>query len=237
MSPGDEIRVAIEYRNKSFAIKAHVRQVLDATSSTSVASDCNGDKMMVRTIVCAPDAVDAGPMDQWEMTADGTPYHYKTITTNYVDPRDMWGKYWPYRTTLIRKYPGEDRHWTVVEVSAKFMEKRSPSGMIDQFLPTIGFDFEADCETLTLLEMEPHTLLDLGLVVVNESGDVMFERDDNMIGGLREEPPMEQPKVERSKRFVPDVLPPMPDEIPQPAHEVEAGDATEAVPEFFPESV
>ena len=38
MSPGDEIRIPIEYRNKSFAIKAHVRQVVDATSSTSVAS-------------------------------------------------------------------------------------------------------------------------------------------------------------------------------------------------------
>ena len=38
MSPGDEIRNPIEYRNKSFAIKAHVRQVVDATSSTNMAS-------------------------------------------------------------------------------------------------------------------------------------------------------------------------------------------------------
>ena len=97
MPPGDEIRIPIEYRNKSFAIKAHVRQVVDATSSTSMASECNEDKLMVRSIVCAPDAIDLAPMNnQWEMTADGTPF-FKTITTNYVDPRDTWGKYWPYR--------------------------------------------------------------------------------------------------------------------------------------------
>lgn len=82
---------------------------------------------MVRSIVRAPDAIDLAPMNQWEMTADGTPF-FKTITTNYVDPRGTWGKYWPYRTTLIRKHQGEDRQWTVVEVSVsrKFMGRRSP---------------------------------------------------------------------------------------------------------------
>ena len=50
--------------------------------------------------------------------------------------------------TLIRKHQGEGKHWTVVEVSSKFMDRRSPFGVSDQFLLTIGF--EADCETLTL---------------------------------------------------------------------------------------
>ena len=40
-------------------------------------------------------------MDQWEMTADGTPY-FKAVPTDYVDPRPSWGPYWPYRATLIR---------------------------------------------------------------------------------------------------------------------------------------
>ena len=39
MSPGDEIRIPIEYRNKSFAIKAHVRQIVETTSSKSVVGD------------------------------------------------------------------------------------------------------------------------------------------------------------------------------------------------------
>jgi hypothetical protein len=162
MSPGDEIRIPIEYRNRSFAIKAHVRQVVDMASRTDVAADGDGGQLVVRTVVCASDEVDGAPMDQWEMTADGTPY-FKAVTTDYVDPRPSWGPYWPYRTTLIRKYQGESRQWTVVELSAKFMDKRYPFGMIDQFLITIGFD--VDCETLTFLGVAPHSLLDLGLVV------------------------------------------------------------------------
>ena len=68
----------------------------------------------------------------------------------------------------------------MVEVSSKFMDRRSPFGMIDQFLLTTSFD--ADCETLTLIGVEPHTLLVLGLVAVNEAGDVMFDHNDEMIG-------------------------------------------------------
>ena len=34
------------------------------------------------------------------------------------------------------------------------------------------------------------------------------------------------------QRVVPDVLPPLPEDIPQPAQEVEAGEAIEAVPEI-----
>ena len=224
MSPGDEIRIPIEYRNRSFAIKAHVRQVVEEAPSTSVVGG-DADDLQVRTVVLAPDGVDEAPMESWEMLPDGTPF-FKSITTNYLDPRGMWGKYWPYRTTLIRKHQGEDKHWTVVEVSSKFMDRRSPFGMIDQFLLTIGFD--ADCETLTLIGVEPHTLLDLGLVAVNEAGDVMFGHDDETIGGLREELPAEQPR-----KPVPEVLPPRPEDIPVPAQDVEAGDAIEAVPEIL----
>ena len=101
--------------------------------------------------------------------------------------------------------------------------------MIDQFLLTVGFD--ADCEALTILGVEPQTLLDLGLVVVNESGDVMFGHDDEMIGGLRDELPVEEPKPFQPAKAVPEVLPPLPDSVPQLAHVVETGDAIEAVPE------
>ena len=48
MSPGDEIRIPIEYRNRSFAIKAHVRQVVDMVSRTDVAADGDGGQLVVR---------------------------------------------------------------------------------------------------------------------------------------------------------------------------------------------
>ena len=44
------------------------------------------------------------------------------------------------------------------------------------------------CESLTLLGVEPQTLLDLGLVVVDESGDVVFGQEEVEVTGLREEP-------------------------------------------------
>ena len=50
------------------------------------------------------------------------------------------------------------------------MDKKHPFGMTDRFLITVGFD--TDCEAFTFLGVEPHALLDLGLVVVDESGDV-----------------------------------------------------------------
>ena len=45
-----------------------------------------------------------------------------------------------------------------------------------------------------------------------------------MIGGLRDELPVEPPKPVQLKPSIPDILPPLPDEIPQPGHGVEAGD-------------
>ena len=88
----------------------------------------------------------------------------------------------------------------MVELRAKFIDNRYPFGTIDQFLITVGFD--ADCEAHTSLGVEPHTLLDLGLVVVDESGNVIFQHDDATVGGLQEELPAEEPK----KVSVPDMF-------------------------------
>ena len=152
-SPQNEIQIPIEFRNRSFAIKAHVRQIQDMAFGSNVEH--------VRVVVYATDQVDNNDLNDWEMTPDGTPF-YKTLSTNYTDPRPVWGPYWPYRTTLIRKYQGESRHWTAVEVSERYMRKRDPFGMIDRFLLTVGFD--AECETLTFLGVQPHTLQDWDLL-------------------------------------------------------------------------
>ena len=70
-SPGEEIKIPIKYRNKSFAIKAHVLQIVEASSSTTMAG---GD-----AVALGPDGVDDAPMDSLEMTSDRTPY-LKSIT-------------------------------------------------------------------------------------------------------------------------------------------------------------
>ena len=226
-SPGNEIQIPIEFRNRSFAIRAHVRQVSDMTSRTNVAAGDNGE-LAVRTVVYVEDEIENASMDVWEMTTDGTPF-FRTLTTNFIDPGQSW-PFWPHRTTLIRKYQ-KDRPWTVVELSRKFQDMRNPFGMIDQFLLTIGF--EDECESLTLLGVEPQTLLDLGLVVVDESGDVVFGQEEFEVTGLREEPPA---AATSGNSQIPAVLPPenggqLPD-----ACEVEPGEEIQAVPEIVEES-
>ena len=187
-----------------------------------MAADDN-DELMVRTVVYAEDEIDNAPMDTWEMTADGTPF-MKTITTNFVDPEGVW-PFWPYRTTLIRKFQ-RDRPWTVVELSRKFKDMRQPYGMIDQFLLTIGF--EDECECLTLLGVEPQTLLELGLVAVDEGGDVIFDQEDLAVSGLREE---HVPSSAAASSQAPAVYPPDDGGQHQQIPEMEAGDEIQATPD------
>ena len=137
----------------------------------------------MRRVVYVEDEIESAAMDVRETTADGTPF-LKTLINNFIGPGQVWF-FWPYRTAVIRKFQ-EVRPWTVAEFSRNFQEMRNPCGMIDKFLLTIGF--EDECESLTLLGVEPQTLLDLGLVVVDESGDVVFGQEEVEVTGLREEP-------------------------------------------------
>ena len=80
-----------------------------------MALECN-DELAVRTVVHAEDEIEDAPLGTWNMTADGTPFMRK-LTTDHVNPEPHW-PFWPYRTTLIRKYQKE-RTWTVVELSRR----------------------------------------------------------------------------------------------------------------------
>eukprot|EP00435_Cladocopium_sp_Y103_P067671 s701_g30.t1 len=216
-SPGKEINIPVEYKSRSFAIKAHVRQVSD------VAADVN-DEHVVRTVVYVEDEIEDAPMDSCKMTSDGTPF-FRTITTSFVDPEQVW-PFWPYRTTLIRKFQ-KDRPRTVVELSRKCKDMRKPFGMIDQFLLTIGF--EDECESLTLLGVEPQTLLEMGLVAVDESGDVVFGQEDLAVSGLRDEFPSSSAAVGPQ---VPVVLPPDDGGQHRQVPEIEAGEEIQATPDI-----
>eukprot|EP00435_Cladocopium_sp_Y103_P051799 s2915_g16.t1 len=107
--------------------------------------------------------------------------------------------------------------------------------MIDQFLLTIGF--EDECESLTLLGVEPQTLLELGLVVGDEAGDVVFGQDDDEFGvsGLRDELLAAASEPSSGSQF-PAVLPREDVEQVPGAIEVEPSEEIEAVPEVVEES-
>ena len=98
--------------------------------------------------------------------------------------------------------------------------------MIDQFLLTVGF--EDECECLTLLGVEPQTLLELGLVAVDEGGDVIFDQEDLAVSGLREE---HAPSSAAASSQAPAVYPPDDGGQHRQVPEMEAGDEIQATPD------
>jgi hypothetical protein len=79
------------------------------------------DALEVRAVVAIYDEVQNEEINSWGTTSDA-PF-YKTMGSNYVDPRNVWGRHYKYRTTLIRVHGGEDRNWLLVELSEEFMQK------------------------------------------------------------------------------------------------------------------
>ena len=79
------------------------------------------DALEVRAVVAIYDEVQNEEISSCGTTSDA-PF-YKTMGSNYVDPRPVWGRHYKYRTTLIRVHGGEDRNWLLVELSEEFMQK------------------------------------------------------------------------------------------------------------------
>ena len=193
------------------------------------------DELMVRAVVYVEDEIENSPMDTWAMTSDGTPF-FRTVTTDYMNPENVW-PYWHYRTTLIRKYQ-KDRTWTVVELFIKFKDVRQPFGMFDQFLITVGF--EDECVSLTLLGVQPQRLLELGLVMTDDGGDVLCDQEELQGTSLRHELPASKPSISL-RRGLPtskpsyfqnqSVLAPEGYEQQREVPEIEAGDEIHATPD------
>lgn len=81
---------------------------------------------------------------------------------------------------------------------------------------------------MTLLGFEPQTLLDFGLVAVGDEGDVVFNQEDLVVTGLRDEQPSSGAAASSK---VPDVLPPDDGGQHRVIPEVEAGDEIQAAPD------
>ena len=58
------------------------------------------DALEVRAVVAIYDEVQNEEINSWGTTSDA-PF-YKTMGSNYVNPRPVWGRHYKYRTTLIR---------------------------------------------------------------------------------------------------------------------------------------
>ena len=159
----------MHYRGKSFALKAHVRCIVEEEAVEEAEEEYE-----VRAIVKVYDEIDEEVKGRWSTTTTGAPF-VKMIGSYFIDPRPLWGDRWPYRTTAIRKQDSADSQWLIVELSQKFMEKSPPFGRIEEISTEFG---EAMCEILTVLAAEEHGLEEIGEDADGDFFNVSAEREE-----------------------------------------------------------
>ena len=105
ISPDEQLKIPVEYKGDSLAITAFVRCVSDDTDILSVPHDVEpqSEPLWVQTVLIkVQEEFDLTKMRDWQLSETGTPYLIQR-GRRFVDPRHMWGRYWPYRSTLIRQ--------------------------------------------------------------------------------------------------------------------------------------
>ena len=167
VDPSRRVEIPVHYRGKSFALRAHVRCVVEE----EVGEDLTYE---IRAVVKVYDEINEEARSKWSTTVTGTPF-IKTVGSFYNDPRPQWGDRWPYRTTAIRKKEPNDPQWLIVEFSQKFMDKVSPFGRIEEISTELG---GTSCEILTVLGAEEHGLEELGEDIEGDFWNVAAEREE-----------------------------------------------------------
>ena len=90
VDPSRRVEIPVHYRGKSFALKAHVRCIVEEE-----AVEETEEEYEVRAIVKVYDEIDEEVKGRWSTTTTGAPF-VKTIGSYYIDPRPLWGDRWPY---------------------------------------------------------------------------------------------------------------------------------------------
>lgn len=115
VSPYATLSIPTYYRGSSLAIDCHIRCVTD--DAKHELSEL--DNLSVPVVVKAKDEFLAREYGIWQLTPDNTPF-ILSKGCNFLDPRVMWGHFWPYRSTLIRKCEAYEDPWQVVELSVEY---------------------------------------------------------------------------------------------------------------------
>ena len=150
--PSKKVEIPVHYRGKSFALKAHVRQVVDYTDS------------YVRTVVHVLDLVNNNAFFAWGSISPGLTF-LKVVGSSYFDPRPAWGSRLPFRSTLIRKRDSSNEGWILVELSQNYMDQSDPFRKIEEISSEIGGQM---CEILTIVSSGPHGIEEIGEALEEE---------------------------------------------------------------------
>ena len=151
ISPDEHLKVPVEYRGDSLSIKAVVRCVtndIEVGASEPERNNSKSEPLWVQTVlVKVQDEFDLAKTSDWELSETGTPYRIQR-GRRFCDPRHMWGRFWPYRSTLIRKT--DSVQWELVELSVAYHELDDCSAMIPECSPGLDYD------VLTIMAVAPH---------------------------------------------------------------------------------
>ena len=164
VDPEKAVEIPVHFRGKSFALKAHVRCIVNE------AEEARG----VRAVVKAYDEIEEEPTGRWSTTVTGTPF-IKLVGDSSVDARPICGDRWPYRTTAIRIQNSGETQWLVVEIPQKFMDKVLSFGCIEEVRTEFG---ASSCEILTVLGAEDHGLEEIGEDLEEGFWNIAAERED-----------------------------------------------------------
>ena len=157
ISPDEQLKVPVEYRGDSLSITAWIRCVTDDSGvcvAESSSSNMPSEPLWVQTVfVKVQDEFDLARKLDWELSETGTPYRIQR-GRRFCDPRQLWGRYWPYRSTLIRKTDSD--RWELVELSVAYHELDDCGALIPECSPGLDYD------VLTIMAVSPHELSYIG---------------------------------------------------------------------------
>ena len=197
ISPDEQLKVTVEYKGDSLAITVFVRCVSDDADSLPVPHDtgAQSEPLWVQTVLIkVQDEFDLTKMRDWQLSETGTPYLIQR-GRRFVDPRHMWGRYWPYRSTLIRQVGTTE--WILAELSVAYHEIDSCTEFISECLP--GKDYDV----LTIMAVAPHEISYIGslseeqpVVGIAEIPEVEGDADQGAEAPVEEVGPAAAPQLE-----------------------------------------
>ena len=175
-SADSTLNVPVFFQRNSLAINATVCRIEECEQIPCVAS--------VRAIMELEDKFrpDVIRSNQWETIVEGKPF-MRTIGTDFVDPRVLWGLNFKYRSTFIQKVETAevDSGWCIAEVSRNYVEMDDAFGRIPE-IDTYGQG--EPCVILTILSESNDSL--------REFGELLDQ------GGLDVQPEPESPRREEA---------------------------------------
>ena len=174
LPPDGSMKVPVFYKNKSLAIRAHVRCIQEVLQEE--------EAEMVRAVIQLNDNFNLEQFNRWQTTTDGVPY-LLTKRSRFADPRPVFGGLWSYRSTFYKRI--DEGRWYVAEIGNKFMDNEEPFGSI----PEIAGDLR-DVDILTVLSKGDEPMDYFGRIMDEGGVEAMpvDNEDDGFLGVVQLQP-------------------------------------------------